>query len=154
MRFRFLVLMVLLAASGSSLAAGKDDAAAADLKQFAGTWVMVSGKRDGQALASDHVAKSRITWKGNEVAVDTPHQSKETIKAMVATLDPTKKPKEMDWTRAKGPDAGKKMLAIYEFAGPDEYRVVFAPAGKARPKDFDSKPGSHHHVHVWKRVKG
>jgi len=34
-----------------------------------------------------------------------------------------------------------------------EYRVVFAPAGKARPKDFDSKSGSQHHVHVWKRVK-
>jgi hypothetical protein len=28
-----------------------------------------------------------------------------------------------------------------------------APAGKARPKDFDSKSGSQHHVHVWKRVK-
>lgn len=46
------------------------------------------------------------------------------------------------------------MLAIYEFIGPDEYRVVFAPAGKRRPKNFDSKPGSQHHVHVRKRVKG
>jgi uncharacterized protein (TIGR03067 family) len=153
MRFRFLVLMVLMAVSGSLLADAKDDAAAADLKKFAGTWEMVSGKRDGQSLASEDVAKSRITWKGNEVMVDTPHQSKDTIKAMVATLDPTRKPKAMDWTRANGPDAGKKMLAIYEFTGPDEYRVVFAPAGKARPKDFDSKAGSQHHVHVWKRVK-
>ena len=48
---------------------------------------------------------------------------------------------------------GRVMLAIYEFRGPDEYVVVFAPAGKDRPKELDAKKGSGHTMHVWKRAK-
>jgi hypothetical protein len=33
------------------------------------------------------------------------------------------------------------------------YRVCFAPPGKPRPREFATKPGSSHTLHVWKRVK-
>jgi uncharacterized protein (TIGR03067 family) len=59
----------------------------------------------------------------------------------------------MDWTRSNGPDAGKTMLAIYEFINDDEYRICFAPAGKERPKEFSTKAGSGHFLHTWKRLK-
>jgi uncharacterized protein (TIGR03067 family) len=125
---------------------------AADLKKLEGTWVLVSGKRDGQALPAEHVSKSRIVWKGKDVVVETPHQAKDPIKAVV-TPGAAGAVRTLDWTRANGPDAGKTMLAIYDFRGPDEYVVVFAPAGKDRPKALDSKPGSGTTMHVWKRQK-
>lgn len=151
---RKLSLVALLFVALASFVRGdaKDDAVAQELKKFEGIWVMVSGEKEGQPLPAEHVKKSKIVWKGGSVAVDTPHQAKDTIKAK-STVDPTKKPKEMEWTRENGPDAGKKMLAIYEFTGPDSYRVVFAPAGKDRPTEFATKPGSGHMMHVWQRAK-
>jgi uncharacterized protein (TIGR03067 family) len=152
MRTGYLLPLLFVAASGLAAAQGKTDDAAGDLKKLEGTWVLVSGKQDGKPIAADSVGKSRIVWKGKDVIVETPHQAKEPIKA-TATLAAGGRG-TMDWLRANGPDAGKTMLAIYEFRGPDEYVVVFAPAGKGRPKDLDTKPGSGHTQHVWKRVKG
>jgi len=130
----------------------KDDKAGAELKKMEGTWMLASGERDGQKLPDEQVRKGRITWKGKEVTVDTPHQSKETIKATV-TVRPSREPKEMDFVRSAGPGAGKPMRGIYEFTGDDEYRICFAPAGKPRPKEFRTEAGSGHMLHVWKRVK-
>lgn len=147
-RFLVLVPAVLLVVL---VARAQEDAAKKELQKLNGAWVMVSGERDGVKLADEHVKKSTIAWKGKDVVVVTPHQSKEPITAAVA-LDPTKKPAEMEWTRTNGPDAGKKMLAIYEFIGDDQYRICFAPGGKERPKDFSTKAGSGHMLHVWKRA--
>lgn len=81
------------------------------------------------------------------------HQSKETITSSAVTLDPSKKPREMSWKRANGPNPGTEMLAIYEWIDDDHYRVCFDPSGKERPKEFRTKPGSGHILHTWKRVK-
>lgn len=143
--FALLAVLFLLAADA------KDDADK-EMKKFEGNWVMTAGERDGQKLADEHVKASKIGWKGKEVTVVTPHQSKEPIKG-ACTIDPTKSPKEMDWVRSAGPDAGKTFRAIYEFTGPDEYRICFAPAGQDRPKTFTTKAGSGHTLHSWKRVK-
>ena len=151
MHVRNLLPLLFAAVAGTAFAQAKVDDAAADLKKFEGTWVLVSGKKDGQALAGETVSRSRIVWKGKDVVVETPHQSKDPIKATATVSGGATK--SMDWTRANGPDAGKTMLAVYEFRGPDEYVVVFAPAGKDRPKELDAKAGSGHTMHVWKRVK-
>jgi uncharacterized protein (TIGR03067 family) len=151
MHARSVFPLLLVAVAGVAFAQAKPDDAATDLKKLEGTWVLVSGKEDGQAVPADHVSKSRIVWKGKDVVVETPHQAKEPIKATATVSGGAAK--SMDWTRANGPDAGKVMLAIYAFRGPDEYVVVFAPAGKERPKDLDAKAGSGHMMHVWKRVK-
>jgi len=145
-------LLPLVFAFAGTLAFAQAVDPAADLKKLQGTWVLVSGKVDGQPVAAEHVSKSRIVWKGKDVVVETPHQSKDPIKA-VAKLGAAGGVRTLDWTRANGPDAGKTMLAIYDFRGPDEYVVVFAPAGKDRPKELDSKPGSGTTMHVWKRQK-
>ncbi len=150
--FRLFPLLFVIT-GGLAFGQGKADDPAADLKKLEGTWVLVSGKKDGQPVAADHVSKSRVVWKGGEAVVETPHQATEPIKAKVTLVAGGAGPKRMDWTRANGPDAGKVMLAIYEFRGPDEYVIVFAPAGKDRPKDLDAKSGSGHTMHVWKRVK-
>jgi uncharacterized protein (TIGR03067 family) len=130
----------------------KDDKIKNELKKFEGNWTMSSGEVEGKKVAAEHVKKSKITWKGKKVSLLTPHQSKEEIRAE-AVLDPTKKPKRMEWVRSVGPNKGKKMLAIYEFIDDDTYRVCFAAPGKKRPTKFETKVDSGHTLHVWKRVK-
>ncbi len=137
------VAAVLLVAADA-----KDD----ELKKFEGTWVMASGEREGEKVADEHVKKSKITWEGKRVTVHTPHQSREPIRAET-TVDPSKSPKQMDWVRSTGPGKGMAMHGIYEFIDADHYRVCFAPPGKERPKEFATKPGSGHTLHVWKRAK-
>jgi uncharacterized protein (TIGR03067 family) len=149
MRARGVAVLAMLLLCGAD---AKDDAVSKELKQFVGDWVMVSGEREGQKLPDEQVKASKITWKDKDVVVVTPHQSKDPIKG-TTTVDPTKSPKQMDWVRSAGPDAGKTFQAIYEFIGPDQYRVCFAPAGKDRPKEFTTKAGTGHMLHVWKRVK-
>jgi uncharacterized protein (TIGR03067 family) len=147
-------LMVGLAvAVVSGLAVAEDAKREKEKKKFAGTWTMASGEVDGKAVADEHVKQSKITFTEDTVTVVTPHQSKEPIKAKVKRLDPSKKPAEMDWVRDSGPGAGKAMMAIYEWIDDDSYRVCFDPAGKERPREFKTKEGSGHIMHVWKRAK-
>lgn len=148
-----MVAFALLALTNLAFAADAQDGVAdKEFKKLQGTWVMVSGEQDGAKIADEHIKKSKITWKGKEVFVDTPHQSKETIRGTVK-IDPTRQPREMEWTRSAGPGEGKTMRAIYEFIDDDHYRVCFAPPEKVRPKEFSTKPGSGHMLHVWKRMK-
>lgn len=147
-----MVTHLLLIAAGLVAAADKDNDAAKDLQKLQGSWVLASGEKDGKKLADEDVKRSKITWRGKEALVATPHQSKERIRATV-TLDPGKTPRQMDWVRVEGPYAGKSMHAIYEFVSEDEYRICFAPAGKDRPTEFRTRPGTGHMLHVWKRVK-
>ena len=113
---------------------------------------MVSGEKEGEKLPDATVKQNKIVWKEKKVEVTSPHQSNELIKA-AAKVDASKNPKEMEWIRETGPDAGKTMYAIYEWIDGDQYRVCFAPAGKDRPKEFSTKAGSGQMMHVWKRVK-
>jgi len=147
-------LLLLLGAGGALMAADpSEDEVKAELQKFQGTWVLVSGEMDGKKVAEEHVKQSKITFDGNKMMVDTPHQSTETIVATITKLDPTKTPKEMQWVRATGPNAGTTMIAIYEFEGADQYKIRFDPAGKAVPKEFGTTEGTGHIWHTWRRVK-
>lgn len=125
----------------------------AELQKFQGSWVMISAEMDGKKVHDAHVKQSRITFVGDKVEIITPHQHKDKIVASVAKLDLTKNPKEMHWVRTVGPNAGATTIAIYEFEGPDQYKICFDPAGLAVPKKFGTKAGSGHIWHTWKRVK-
>ncbi len=124
-----------------------------ELQKFQGTWVMISGEMDGKKVQDAHVKNSRITFVGDKVEVITPHQNAATIIASVVKLDPTKTPKEMHWVYTSGPKAGKTRIAIYEFEGPDQYKICFDPEGRAEPKEFGTKEGSGHIWHTWRRVQ-
>jgi uncharacterized protein (TIGR03067 family) len=143
---------LLLAASVVLIAAEAKDEVKKELKKFEGNWVLVTGEKDGEKIADEHVKQSKITWKGKATSLFTPHQSKDPITATLS-LDPAKSPKQMDWVRDTEPGKGKKMQAIYEFIDNDNYRICFAPPGKDRPTEFKTRPGTGHILHVWKRVK-
>lgn len=125
----------------------------AELQRFQGTWVMVSAEMDGKKVHDAHVQQSKITFVGDKVELIDPKQHKETIVASISKLDTTKNPKEIQWIRTVGPNAGTTMTAIYEFEGPDRYKICFDPSSVDIPKEFGTKAGSGHIWHTWKRAK-
>jgi uncharacterized protein (TIGR03067 family) len=123
-----------------------------ELQKFQGTWLLVAAEMDGKAVPDEHVQKSKLTYVGDKVEVMVPHQHQEVIVATVLALDPTKRPAQMTWVRAKGPHAGATTVAIYEFEGPDQYKVCLDPTGKTTPARFGTDAGSGHIWQTWRRV--
>ena len=126
---------------------------ATELKKFQGTWKMVSAEMDGKKVKDEHVKKSVMIYTGEKVKLFTPHQHKDTITAVITKLDLSKVPSVMYWLRDIGPNAGKRMPAIYKFDGPDILQTCFDPTMTMVPKKFDTDEGSGHIWHTWKRVK-
>ncbi len=145
---------LVLGATGLSFAAevGGEDAKN-ELKKLQGTWVMVSGEKDGKKAADEHVSGSKIVYEGNKLQVTVPNQTPETIIAEIVKIDPTKNPKEMHFIRKNGPNAGKTLIGIYEFEGDGQYKFAFDPSAAATLKEFITKDGTGHVRNTWKRVK-
>lgn len=152
--FAIAVVMSLMGSMGiPSTAESQGQNTDAELQKFQGSWVLISAEVDGKKVHDTHVAQGRITFAGDKVEIVTPHQHKEKIIASITKLDLTKNPKEMHWVRTTGPNAGTATIAIYEFDGPDQYKICFDPAGLDTPKGFGTKEGSGHIWHTWKRAK-
>lgn len=123
----------------------QDPASKKDLKGMQGTWTLVPATKDGKALPEDEVKKTTIVIKDDTFRFPGSAEYA-TSREGTFTLDATKTPKQMDSTSTKK----EVMLGIYGLDG-DRYTVCFAPAGKPRPREFASKPGSGHILQVWER---
>jgi uncharacterized protein (TIGR03067 family) len=130
-------------------AAGGQDAVKKEMVQLEGEWSMVSGEADGVSMPKELVSSGKRVAKDGETTVTIGGQVY--LKAKF-TIDPTKKPKAIDYTMTEGPTKGKTHLGIYEVDG-DTVRFCFAAPGKDRPTDFTAKEGSQRTLSVWKRDK-
>jgi uncharacterized protein (TIGR03067 family) len=128
-------------------------AAQADRKKemaiLEGEWSMVSGEASGQSLPEDAVRSGKRIAKDGETTITI--SGRVFFKAKV-TIDPTKKPKAIDYKMTEGPTKGKTHLGIYELDG-DTVKFCFAAPGKERPTEFSANEGSGRTLSVWKRVK-
>lgn len=120
-----------------------------DLARLQGIWSMVSGSADGQAMPDEMLKQMKRVCKGDETTTTMGGQV--FMKAKI-TLDPSKKPKTIDYQMIEGFTKGKKQLGIYEVDG-DTFKSCFGTAGAERPKDFTSQPGDMRTSSVWKREK-
>ena len=68
-------------------------------------------------------------------------------------LDPTKKPKAIDFKITKGTDAGKTQVGIYELDKDRFTMCVTTPGLEARPKEVSAKEGSPNLIFVLKKAK-
>ncbi len=119
-----------------------------ELKKLEGTWTMVSGEKDGKPVAEQTIKAAKLVIKGDQHDVKIGDEGyKGTHK-----IDPSKKPKTIDATDTDGPFKGKTVHGIYELDG-DTFKVCFAKPGEDRPKEFSTKSGTGHILHVWKREK-
>jgi RNA polymerase sigma factor (sigma-70 family) len=123
-----------------------------DARLIRGTWTTVSSERDGipaTPAPANLRAKVEITAdtygiRANVAVVRVPFD------AMTYRLDPTKQPKEMDFTTTDGTNKGRLIPAIYALQG-DALTICFAKPGGVRPTKFTTAAGSGHVLVVLKR---
>lgn len=110
---------------------------------------MVSGSADGQPMPDEMRKQMKRVCIGDETTTTMGGQM--FIKAKI-TIDPSTKPKTIDYQMIDGFTKGKKQLGIYEVDG-DTFKSCFGKPGAERPTDFTSKPGDGCTLSVWKREK-
>jgi uncharacterized protein (TIGR03067 family) len=141
----------LIASMASVLiaAASSEDAVKADLEKFQGNWSLTSLERDGKKTPPEELTTTKLTIRANKFVL---RRDSVVVSEGTFTLDPTKKPKEIDETITAGPNRGRLSKAIYEI---DEkhHTICFAAAGRERPTEFSSQPGSGRILQVWRREK-
>jgi uncharacterized protein (TIGR03067 family) len=143
-------LVVLIGLAAVSLAQGAEsEAAKKDQALLQGEWTMVSGSADGESMPEEMARQMKRVCTGNETLTTMGGQPY--LKATFA-LDPSKKPKAIDYEMTGGFTKGQKQLGIYEVDG-DTFKSCFAKPGAARPTEFASKPGDGWTLSVWKRAK-
>ncbi len=143
------VLIGLAIVVTSAAWAEDDEAIKKDLAQLQGEWAMVSGSTDGTAMPDAMRETARRVCKDDETTVTVGPQL---IMKAKFTIDPSQKPKTIDYQMIDGPTKGKKQLGIYEVTG-DTAKFCFGSPGAERPPDFTSKPGDGRTLSEWKRKK-
>jgi uncharacterized protein (TIGR03067 family) len=128
---------------------GAQDAVKKEMTQLEGEWSMVSGEANGFSMPKETVNTGKRVAKDGETTITFGGQIY--FKARIS-IDPTRKPKAIDYTMTEGPTKGKTHLGIYELDG-DTVKFCFAAPGKDRPTDFTAKEGSERTSSVWKRDK-
>jgi len=142
--------MALVAARILADDSASEQAIKKDRKQMEGTWRAVSLEVNGNKAAELDAKKITVinhvdgTW---TLKVDDKEISKGTNK-----IDPTKKPKTIDFTPTEGQGKGKQFLGIYE-QGKNHRKLCFVEAGKDRPTEFSSAVDSERVLVVFERQR-
>jgi uncharacterized protein (TIGR03067 family) len=131
--------------------ADSDSTAAAkvDQQKLQGEWTMASGSADGYPMPENMRSSARRTCKDDVTTVTVGGQL--ILKAKFK-LDPSAKPKTIDYEANDGPTKGKTHLGIYEING-DTVKFCFGAPGAERPTEFNSKAGDQRTLSVWKQAK-
>ena len=144
-----LLLIGLTFVSATFAIAQETNAIKKDMAALQGEWSMASGSADGQPMPEEIRTQMKRVCKRDEVTVTMGTQT--FLKAKI-TIDPSSKPKAIDYDMTEGFTKGKKQLGIYELEG-DTFRACFGAPGAERPADFTTKAGDHRTVSVWERKK-
>jgi uncharacterized protein (TIGR03067 family) len=118
-----------------------------ELEKLKGTWQITAAEREGQK--TDDLNKSKLVVTGDTFTVE--ENGKELFKGSVK-LDPSKKPKTIDWMIMDGDGKGKTALGIYTLDG-DNLQLCWGQPGKERPSGFTAKAGTRDLLVVLKREK-
>jgi uncharacterized protein (TIGR03067 family) len=117
-----------------------------DRGRLQGTWTMVSVVLDGMAVPEEYAKNGRLEVEGECYRVTLGVSSTSTFR-----LDPTKSPKQVDFTFTDGPQQGQTLRGIYEIDSAT-YRLCRALRPDVeRPGQFASPPDSGLMLVVWKR---
>jgi uncharacterized protein (TIGR03067 family) len=120
-----------------------------DEEKLQGTWILVSSEQGGRATP-DNVAKTmKMTVKGDQITIN----SDTTEEKMTFKLDPTKKPKTVDFLVKKGGMDDVAVPGIYELKD-DELKICYVQGGLGeRPTEFVTKKRTAQGLMIFKRSK-
>lgn len=144
MRRSFVVILVsgALLSALAAIAAADDsthELIKKDRQQIQGTWRVVSVEVNGEKTTPNDGETSTVvngpdgTW--------TLHENGKLAGKGTSTIDPTKKPKTIDFTVTDGDGKGEQFVGIYEL-GEKTRKLCFIPRGLDRPTDFSAPFGS------------
>jgi len=147
--FLLFVAAVVVAADGPT----KDDPSKGDLDKLRATWLTVSLVNDGKTLVDEKTPPkdgptTKLVYDGNKWLIKV---GDKVVASGIFTIDATKNPKLIDIMDESGMQNEKTKLGIYQLDG-ETYRYCLAPAGKPRPQEFTSKPGTGDSLGVMKRA--
>ena len=150
--FGLLVVGALLTAMAAIASAddAADEAIKKDRKQIEGTWRVVALVVNGNAVPEEDAKK--LTVVNSADGTWSLRSEDQEIGNGTSTIDPTKKPKTIDFTPTDGEGKGKKHLGIYEL-GDKTRKLCFAPSGRERPAELSSTPGSENTLITFEREK-
>jgi len=126
-------------------AQAKDDKS--DKEQLQGSWEFVSGQLHGKKVEgdeADEIKKHKFVFKGDKLIAKG---------EATYSIDPSKKPKEIDLKIEEGPEAERgTWKGIYDLKG-DELTLHMALPNQDRPTTFETKEGEMTMLMKLKRVK-
>jgi uncharacterized protein (TIGR03067 family) len=128
----------------------KNQAVAAELAKFQGTWQLVSSETNGKKMPEEHVKQIRIRIEKDHHTVTIGDQV--VAHDVKFTVDPTTQPKSSEDTLEEEPNQGKKIRGIYLLEG-DSLTSCVGAIDAPRPTEFSSKPGSGQSLRRFQRVK-
>jgi len=151
MRTLVLAVGTLLATMGFAAVAVADDAAdKKDKEKLQGTWMAVSGEKEGKddAEAKEHA----LVFEGDKFSVK---RGNDVIVRGTFKINASKSPKTMDMEITEGPDdvKAKTAQAIYELKGDELTWCVAHPGEAERPEKFATKEGVKQMLVKFKREK-
>jgi len=127
-----------------------DDPKKGDADSPKGKWSAVSMSMGGKPAPDEFVKGFKFTFDDKTY---TNVVGSEVVEEGGYKIDATKSPKAIDFDIKKGPDNGKKQLAIYKIES-DKLTIVAAMAGSdERPKSFKVEPESQVLEVVLEKVK-
>jgi uncharacterized protein (TIGR03067 family) len=148
--------LVLILAAGllyGEIARAQD--AKKDQEQLQGTWMMVSREFMGKKASEEEIKKlnTKIVVKGDMITVWSKDAgTDEVVSESTFKVDPTTKPKSLDFTMTSGPSKGQTAVAIYELEG-DSLKVCYAVGETKRPTQFAAANDTEWVLLTYKREK-
>ncbi|MEO1527864.1 MAG: TIGR03067 domain-containing protein [Planctomycetota bacterium] len=114
-----------------------------------GKWKAVAGIMGGSPLPDEFVASTSLELKESEyfvVAANQPDNG-------TCEIDTTSSPGKMTLTGVEGPNAGKTMLAIFDFTDEGQMRIAYDLTGESHPENFESTADNGHYLATYERVE-
>lgn len=146
MTARSIVLVGLVAFT--PLVFADDKKQAEELKKLDGVWKVSTGELGGNPLPEEFAKSLTLTLEGGKYKVLVGVQEDKGT----CTIDPSKKPKELDIKGEEGPNKGKTIPCIYELDG-DTLKVCYDLSGKKRPAEFKTEKDTLLYLAIYKRQK-
>jgi uncharacterized protein (TIGR03067 family) len=156
MKLRVLITLAVAGLASGHLGAvpdrnSKKDKLKAEIKKLEGTWACSASEMDGRQFSEAQIRRGglKVVLKGSKFT--TLNTGNRVLMSGTYKVDPTKKPRTIEFRILEGKFKGQTQLGIYELQGTTLKLTCTRPGKDNRPKEFTTKAGTGHKVTVFKR---